>query len=253
MVVHFNIFWPGGNTTALVEKRMIHRQQAAVARKIMTHFPQIEQVGFLQTPKRKSSSIRLQMMGNEFCCNATRCAGFYWSKKKRTEELDLEVSALSRTVHALRRGERSSVVLPGTFVVRKRKIAEGTIVDCQGIRHIVIPAKSNVDNKKLIHKYKRDYPAVGIIYTRRQAHNRLAIRPFIWVRDTNSFIAETGCGSGSVAAAIAVQASPKTSTFSIVQPSGSIYRVALTVSGRALSSIALSGRIKHLGRASIRV
>ena len=76
--INLTILNPGGNITALIEgtNRPLEERKM-INDKIMTEFPMVEQVGFIDY-----SPTRLVMAGGEFCGNATRCAAFLTLKGK---------------------------------------------------------------------------------------------------------------------------------------------------------------------------
>ena len=88
--VTYKILNPGGNQTALVlgnEYTKEERQQINAS--ILNENPEVEQVGFLATTKK-----RLEMAGGEFCVNATRCAIWQYLAGQ-PGEIELEVSGFS--------------------------------------------------------------------------------------------------------------------------------------------------------------
>lgn len=250
--------WPGGNTTALVTGHDFPRSEyARIANEIIKADPEIEQVGFMEKPEG-TADTRLQMMGGEFCGNATRSAAFFWlaqngmlptASAKKT--VKIEASGARETLTVEVSENSADLELPGDFFVSISKVDEGFKVDLEGIRHIIIEGSpENYDTATLIKKYGDNLPAVGIIYSNFQNHT-VVTQPFIWVRETNTLIAETGCASGSIAASIAGHHQHNGRNFEIVQPSGESYQVELKEENGKFTAIVLKGSVKQIGEGQI--
>ena len=264
----YHVLWPGGNTTAIVTDKIPRKLHAGIANKIMKADPSIEQVGYLEKPRSRSANTRLQMMGGEFCGNATRSAAFFWAWQvretggKKVHQVRMEASGLPEILKVAVSTSSADITLPGDFFVSIKKISKGFIVDLRGIRHIILFTKGTMAHaKKMITAHKGKLPAVGVIYSNLRG-GRVAIKPLIWVRETDSFVPETGCASGSIAAAIAAYTvqSGKRKTYSVIQPSKIPYQVILKpvrsksaalASKKPFSEIVIKGRIKYAGVRSI--
>ncbi len=252
--IPFHILWPGGNTTAIVEEPVNRAHHAFVAREIMRIHPTIEQVGFFESPTLPGADIRLQMMGGEFCGNAARSTAYLWGNKHGKNEVKVEVSGFPEIVPVSLEENAATLHLPGSFFISLQKAEEGIVVDLDGIRHLVITEKFAQTVEVLIAKYSDNHAAVGAMITDlRDA--LIVIRPFVWVRDTNSLIPETGCGSGSIAVAIAENTlnASSTSPYRIMQPSGEVYEVSLESDATGIHTIHLHGKIENRGIEEIEV
>ena len=84
---------PTGNITAIVETSAERNKQSRIAGLIMTADTTIEQVGFLEKPQGEAA-VRLQMMGGEFCGNASISAAALMACKSGIDSgnITLEVS-----------------------------------------------------------------------------------------------------------------------------------------------------------------
>ena len=84
---------PTGNITAIVETPTERNVQCRIAGLIMAADTTIEQVGFLEKPQGEAS-VRLQMMGGEFCGNASISAAALMAHKGGivSGDIALEVS-----------------------------------------------------------------------------------------------------------------------------------------------------------------
>ena len=70
---------PAGNITAFVIGDVDPAHRAKIANKIIDDYdPSVEQVGFIS--KKADGSYRMDMMGGEFCANASRSFGLYLAK-----------------------------------------------------------------------------------------------------------------------------------------------------------------------------
>lgn len=65
---------PAGNITVVVDSFVPREQQSRVASELMKRDVTVEQVGFLEKPDDPCCAVRLQMMGGEFCGNASLSA-----------------------------------------------------------------------------------------------------------------------------------------------------------------------------------
>ena len=84
------IYWPNGNTTAIVEKSIPRELQTGIAQKIINNENLVEQVIFLEKSISKKALARLQMMGNEFSGNAALVFGYYLLKKYNKKRVIFE-------------------------------------------------------------------------------------------------------------------------------------------------------------------
>ncbi len=244
---HYVVLWPGGNTTAIVTDEVQRSDQAQVAREIMEGNKEIEQVGYMEHPVDKTAACRLQMMGGEFCMNATRSAAYYFAKQNNLKKLEVEASGSDKLIDVEIEGESTHITLPSGFYIASTKKAGYTVIDLSGIRHLITSGSFNEESaRKLINENKDEYEAVGVIYTSIKGEN-IEIDPLVWVRGTDTFVRETGCGSGSIAAAIAAhQINPGTKHFNVMQPSGEAYKISLEPEGKTFSKILLSGTVKQI-------
>ncbi len=252
--IPFHTLWPSGNTTAIVEQPVSRQRQAAVARAIMQARPQIEQVGYIEPAQDSRAALRLQMMGGEFCGNAARAAAHFWASRHGFGQVRIEVSGAVSVLTVETTPTTAKIVLPGDFFRRRQQVAEGCVVDLQGIRHVLVADEAILrDATQVIAKYSGDQPALGVVYIQR-AGALIKNRPRIWVRATNTCVDETACGSGSIAAAIAAY-DPATDcrTFAVEQPSREICTVCLQPAKAGFTSISLSGIVKLLGQDAVAV
>ncbi len=118
--LHYCLFDPTGNITALVESAVEVPDQPAVAAGIMCRHPEVEQVGFLSLPAFPALPV-LRMAGGEFCGNASMCAAAL-AALRRGMKPGTGSSLLLRVSCALR---PVAVCGPWRFACRKRERAAG--------------------------------------------------------------------------------------------------------------------------------
>ena len=246
----YHILWPGGNTTALVEEKFPRNEHVSVARKILAANKELEQVGFLEAPGNREAAVRLQMMGGEFCGNATRSIAYLWSMKTGLKSFKLEVSGFPELLTAEVVGNEVELQLPGSFFQRAHK----NIVDLMGIRFIIQEFPKNPSKAQfLIEKYKENFPAVGVVHANFD-DEKITIDPVVWVRETNTCYDETACGSGSIAASISASLkNPGKTVFAVMQPSKESYMIALESENGQISNIKFRGIVKYQGEQVIQL
>lgn len=248
--ITFHSIWPGGNTTAIVEGEFPVEKRRDIAAHIVKRWPEIEQVGFLHLPKDSAAATHLEMTGGEFCGNATRSAAFVWAQKSGKEEFLVEVSGMQDLIPARCTDSNSFVDVPVSIIVSVKHVSNGTLVDMQGISHLVIHADtpSTEEIHKILEPYKH-LPAVGAIFT--HVHNNtITIDPYVYfIQGTEPvLIRETGCASGSIAASMAQhQKDTSEHAFHVRQPSGETYEVRLSDGKNGIESISIGGKVEHRG------
>jgi histidine racemase len=166
------------------------------------------------------------MMGGEFCINALRSLWFWIYKTLWNTKFKLESSGTNK-IFPVQIETRVSIHLPKDYLVNKIENWL-MLVELEWISHFVKNiAKIDWDEQKfkrlfyrLLKKHSliiKNQPAIGLILI--DEFNK--IYPLIFVREINSFIFESACGSGTLATFIAKE--KKINTF--IQPSNYIYLV----------------------------
>ena len=135
---------PAGNITLFVLDPIERERRAALAAKLMRRLPdmKIDQVGFA-CPADADTDGRMEMMGGEFCGNATRAYAMYVARQRGgLSEVRLRVSGFEHIVTAavdLARGAaRAEMPLPRAVRAAEVEGHAGTLVDLAGIAHLVI-------------------------------------------------------------------------------------------------------------------
>ncbi len=248
-MISYAILYPGGNLTAIVTEKQPKKKRPELAKKIMDHNPEIEQVGFMSAAAGSKYAFKLDMMGGEFCINAARCAALLWNRQHPKEkEIVLQVSGCAWPIKARVSSSTVTLLLPEALIVNSQAADEGKLIDLRGIRFLV--SEGALDAGKLLEAARQDsndYPALGLVEIIKNENNELTITALVWVRETNTLIQETACGSGSIAACVyCLEKSPRAVDFSVRQPSGHSYEVSF----RGLKknkTFSLSGDVAFIG------
>lgn len=134
---------PAGNITVFVLDPVEKAQRAAIAEKIMA-IPALkaEQVGYACAAEDDVDG-HMEMMGGEFCGNATRAYGMYIAQQKGgLSSVRLRVSGCDHAVTAqvdLKSGTaRAEMPCPRSVKRVTVNGLEGTLVDLTGIAHFVV-------------------------------------------------------------------------------------------------------------------
>ena len=246
---------PGGNPTILVRDNSLFSpevspaKRAVIARALMdSNCIGAEQVGFLDTSR---ALPHMEMMGGEFCINATRAAALVFALNGLVPETDtpgihegiITTSGATEAV-CVRVRRQSSGLPPSTTTAYEaavalllaatartdlaRELAPGQVlVRLPGITHLLLDAAQYplpdhplVAAKGKLAEYGLEKEeAAGVIWHLPGPDGMVSITPIVHVAATNSTVVETACGSGSLALAL-VLAQSAAQTIAIRQPSG---------------------------------
>lgn len=238
---------PTENMTILIFDPVEPGDYPIIARRIMQeNHLHAEQVGFVKPLHKEESGIDsgLEMMGGEFCANATRSLAVALAFRKEPGkkmangalEYLLAVSGVQEPIscRVTATGHegiyRSAASLPLPLAVetltfqREDLVLAGTLVTFPGIAHLVI--QTNVDDLEgffpLVLEQLEDchHEALGMMLY--EPHNS-SLKPLVWVRATNTLIWERGCGSGTAAVGVALaMEAQQTLQKTIFQPGGAL-------------------------------
>ena len=255
MKLNFVKLNPTRNMTILVTTPVERSRHVSVAAQLMSPGSICaEQVGFLEAPSLEGARVRLQMMGGEFCGNASMSAGAFLAFQENLPDgaeaiYPLEVSGAEGIVSCRIRREGSSfrgtVAMPLPDAIREITFPGGLrcpVVFLPGIAHAIVPAvsMSRAEAEACIAEWCRisDQEAFGIILT-----DGNSIEPLVYVRETGTSVWEQGCGSGSAALCACLSFTEKRSiTMEISQPGG-IIRVETIFDG-GIRKIEITGCVK---------
>lgn len=213
---------PAGNRTAFVEGDIMPELYAAVGAALLQENDlKAEQAGFILPPLRDSAG-RLEMMGGEFCGNASRSFGLLLGRRnglKAGDRVPIEVSGSNEILEVLLEEDGSWVSMPLVQAITELTLpeeagresgvssADGSgllrlpAVALEGITHVIL--KDARPSESLAHAVldkiarETDLDAAGAIFI-----NNGEMTPVVWVRATDSMIWESSCGSGTLAATV---------------------------------------------------
>ena len=246
---------PAGNLTALVLTPVAKEQRAVVAARLMG-LTDMEQVAFVDEESLLSPLPRMDMMGGEFCGNATRAFGLYAARRRRLGERELLVRVsgarepVSVTLDEARGHAFARMPLP--YALESISLAPAAcdapdndafsipVVRMEGIAHAVLlnTPTSPALAKAVLRAMPRE-DAQGVLFTK-----GIRMTPLVYVAATGTSVWESSCGSGSVALAwlLAQNLPDGAHAFSFEEPGGALEVSIHMRAGRAISAT-MGGRV----------
>ena len=256
---------PSGNITLLVTDDVPRCRQGEIANRLMQLDPSAEQVGFLEEPTVCGARARLQMMGGEFCGNATMSLAAFLALQDDLPEGEehtcpLEVSGAEKLIPCFisRSGDciTGTVPMPLPRAITEAEVLPGVklpLVCFDGISHMIVSANEITPEQaqqriaELCASLNAD--ALGILFT---DAGFSGLKPLVYVRSTDSAVWENSCGSGTAAiGAYCAFRRGKGVQLSIRQPCPDTdIAVTASLSGGRVSRIEITGKVRM--EASIR-
>ncbi len=186
----------------------------------------------------------MEMMGGEFCGNATRAFGLLTAKKMGAPaHVRIETSGCDHIVTVdtdLAAGtSRAEMPLPQWLKNVEFAGHKGTLVHLGGIAHLVLenvePSKAVFDQAEPLFQDIPGLDAYGVIFL---DTNTLHMTPLVKVPATNTLVWEGSCGSGSLASALAQSRDMADGTFSrsYIQPAGTVTATAVREGGKVVKT-----------------
>ena len=266
MDVSFIKVSPTQNVTILVTGSVARDQQPGVAAQLLAYDGVGgEQVGFLEEPSLVGARMRLQMMGGEFCGNATMSLGAYlaWTENLADgacADYLLEVSGADSPVPCRieRRGNRyrGTVRMPiperlgAVALDTDRGSLEMPVIHLPGISHVIAPVETGLTREEIARRI-RDWnetiraDALGVLRWDEAAQT---MEPIVYVPSTDSAVWERGCGSGTAALGCWKAMSEKGAfRASVRQPGGEIVVAAGVRDGR-IENLTITGDVRITAR-----
>ena len=241
---------PAGNITVFVTTPVDREKYPAIARQILARKElKGEQVGFIE--KTEQGSFRMEMIGGEFCGNASRSFAYLLCQMagKDRQELEVEVSGspVPLKVIADRTEGTSQIDMPLPKSIELVQTGSKDVfhmVIFDGICHLIVPGKPRgkefVENALARAREACPCGAWGIMFLE---EDRMV--PAVYVESTDSLIWESSCASGSMAAAVYLSREEKEGVFAytLFQPGGRIRGEVRKKDGRILRCT-LGGPVK---------
>lgn len=246
---------PTGNITLIVETPVLRESQSRIAAELMALCKEAEQVGFLENPSGSAAEVRLQMMGGEFCGNASISAAALTASSKGIDNgsICLEVSGVDKPLD-IGIAKKCDKVYRGTVNMPLPKKIESICIDSkdfpivhfEGISHIVADntleksfAEANI--RSICSELNVD--ALGIMFV-----DGGRLEPFVYVASTDSAVWESSCASGTTAVtAFSAYKHKRSCSLSFTQPGGTL-SVEAQYSAGAITSLLLTGSAEIVGR-----
>ncbi len=245
---------PTGNITAIVETPTERSEQSRIAGLIMAADTTIEQVGFLEKPQ-SAASVRLQMMGGEFCGNASISAAALMARNGGIDsgDITLEVSGADEPlcVKVQKLGDDKylgtvAMPLPVGIETASLGAVKLPVVQFPGISHVICDSSLSVsDAEANIRAWCEELnaDALGLMFLEGDA-----LKPYVYVRSTDTAVWESSCASGSTACAAYLAAKAGASqTVALQNPCGEL-RIRAELRGGALGSLLLTGSAEITGK-----
>lgn len=272
---HFLKTNPAGNTTIFVLDKTDPKDRSAIANELMRDERGLcaEQVAFLDSHPLHPADFSIAMMGGEFCGNATRSAAAWLVfDRERYQPSGLlgdkgqyaisctgvdhpilcHVDMIGRTLFDV----TADMPLPRS--IEKVQVGRELFwkVDCDGIVHFIrfhTPfAEQQQVKKEWIETILEQFPtphgrATGILFLEQsegEPLDQLRLDPYVYVKDTDTLVHESSCGSGTSAAIAALSASlQKSMTADIKQRGGSVLRSEAHWANGALTFLSIGGTV----------
>ena len=255
MILHYTLFDPTKNITALVSTPVPPEHRPAAAAQIMQKEPSCEQVGFVYRNER--GEYCLDMAGGEFCGNASMSAAALFCTEERiapyeTRTLQLRVSGAPGPVAVEVTAEtetdfRCTVTTPTPERISEEALPfQGKIytlpaVYFPGITHLILPcdALSKTAAEAAVKQWCKalNVRGLGLMLLERAS---LTLRPLVYIPAADTLYWEHSCASGTAAVgAYLAQTKGERIAADVHQPGG-----ALHVEAKPDGAIRLSGTVE---------
>lgn len=241
---------PAGNTTVFVLSNVEDSERAVLAAKIMS-LPDLgaEQVAFAH-PAPEDTDGAFVMMGGEFCGNASRAYGMVLARLRgetgrlcKRLQVSGCVSPITVTVDTDKGTAEAEMPLPKTVETVSVCGVRGTLVHLGGIAHLVVedvtPSTVFFADAEQIFTTLGGIDAYGICFVKGNT-----LTPLVKVPATDTLVFEGSCGSGSLAAAVAMSREKPDGIyrFCYTQPAG-IVEASVTREDGGIAAASIGGSV----------
>lgn len=253
MAIKYVTLDPTGNITCLVLSPVAAKDRPRVTARLMDR---CEQVGYLLPAGQPGTRARLEMMGGEFCGNASMGSAAWLARQAgladQTETvIPLEVSGAEEIVSCRIRREGESwlgtvnMPLPENMAEIELDGKQMTAVFLPGMTHLILPL-SDLGKKEaeaLLRKAALRFsaPALGLLLW---DGARAFMTPLVYVRGSETMVWENACGSGTTAIACWMTVKAGHSMETAVGQPGGILRAAAEIRDGMIREIRLSGTVR---------
>ena len=256
---------PTGNATILVTTPVAAECRASSAEKLMRiSGGWAEQVGFVS--RLPDGTPRLDMMGGEFCGNASLSLAAYLAGRSALEETEtaLSVSGAPGSVRcAVRRSGGDwlgTVTMPLPLAVGEESFPLGGeelaywTVRLPGMTHVVVPRGelSRQQAEYVIGAWcqRSGGGALGILLLDAAA---LRMEPLVFVRDTDTAVWERGCASGTAAVGAYLACRSGGAVAADVSQPGGVIGVAARYGERRIQALSITGGVRILDEITVEI
>lgn len=253
MKYHIIIANPAGNITVFVLDDVPPAQFIPLSQRLMA-LPELhaEQVGFWK-PAKLGAEARLEMMGGEFCGNATRSFGMLAAARAgKTGKVSVTVECsgaaeLLPVAVDFDAGE-AETVMPRPVKLGTLDAAElGAlpIVFFEGIFHVILPgfaaSRALFERIRTLVEAQYAFDALGVMFLNEAEGS---MEPAVYVKSTDSLVFESSCGSGTVATGVWMSRNTAdgTDTYYLKQPGGTL-KATVVKCGGAVTEVRMGGLV----------
>lgn len=259
MDLRYTVIDPTKNITLLVTTPVPRDVQPRLAAQLLALEKDAEQVGFAEG--LAAGQPRLQMMGGEFCGNATMSMAAWLHRDLpvgQTRSMRLPVSGVEAPVSCqithIDECFIGTVSMPLPERIEQIFLPIGDVqqslpvVFLPGICHVIAPVNllAKTQAEETLRRWGEQLPseAIGLLLFEEET---MCFSPLVYVKPTDSCVWERGCGSGSAALGAYLSNLRGTNQcLSLRQPGGTI-QVVTQMQGETLSALTITG-IVQLGQ-----
>lgn len=229
MKIEFVKINPVENMTVLVKTKIDREKYPQISKSLMEYGNIFcEQVGFIE-------GKHLQMMGGEFCGNASRgfaaYLAFHDSEFQKEKQYEICCSGVSKKLSVwVRQGEKqhqflAKIAMPENLSMQEEIIWDGRglsifRVDFEGITHFILEKKPEKEIVNLFEKYmeKENYEAFGLMFFEKE---KARMTPYVQVKGISG-VWERSCASGTTALGYYLREKYQMKKAKIQEPGGTL-------------------------------
>ena len=248
---------PTRNMTILVETPVPRTRHGEIAKQLMAQDSVgAEQVGYIEQATNSAATARLQMMGGEFCGNASMSLAALLAMRDGLEDkaergYTLEVSGANDLVRCNVTRDKDSYIgevdmpLPDEIGVATPDVSHRyPVARFPGITHLIVPendlTRESAEKFAPIWCENLNADALGLLLT---DNDLTHMRPLVYVRGSGSSVWECGCGSGTAALGAYRAYSATRDTHMDVSQPGGVIRVLARVENGRVTALRIRGRV----------
>lgn len=255
---------PSGNTTALVLEPVAPEERSLLATELMRQESlAVEQAAFLDDHPPRPCDLAICMMGGEFCGNAVRSAAAWkvfdrmrWQPSASCgarETFSIACSGIGHNVECVvqaagRNAFDVSAVMPLPLSVSPAEAGGRTFwrAEFPGISHFCLWEREPLSpeaREEITRDVLAAYPvpaggAAGVLFW-----DGSRLDPFVYVKDTDTLVNESSCGSGTAALAACLAAEKQSSVHVDARQRGGLIYADAVWDGTGISALSIGGLV----------